>query len=257
MKSLYITLSFVLISIFSYCQQLAFQKNINYKAQFLQQSINAQKDSLILKSTGDKILQVDIFNDKYSKSVDVNSNVSKINLTSIPKGKYVVQARVDGKWIVMYMDKREDHKITPLTGKEITTNNTIATPKQNRMNSAKTQTPTYFWVVSESNSNFGSNKSMRLEHKDDIAKLISKHKLEKKSKIGENNTLAIYEVYNTSEFMDKQMKNPDYYKYAENSSSFNEEPLFATNTRPLKSSVAVNSERSVAINEESNSDFGL
>lgn len=257
MKNRYITLGFVFVSLFSYCQQIAFQKNINYKAQFLQQSINAQKDSLILESNSDQILQVDIFNDHYSKSVSVNSHISKIDLTSIPKGKYIVQARIDDKWIVMYMDKREDHKITSLTGKERTVHNTIKIPNPKPIHTAEVKTPIYFWVVSASNSNFGSNKSMRLEHKDDIAKLISKHKLERKSKIGKNNTLVIYEVYNTSEFMDKQLKNPDYYKYAENSTYFNDKPIFTTNNETIKNSVVVNTESSVAVNEESNSDFGL
>jgi hypothetical protein len=68
---------------------------------------------------------------------------------------------------------------------------------------------------------------MRLEYKDDIAKLISKHKLELKSNVGKNNKLIIYEVYNTSKFMPKQLRNPIYYK-TEASTFFNVVPIYVS-----------------------------
>ncbi|MBR9846467.1 MAG: hypothetical protein GYB35_10380 [Algicola sp.] len=69
---------------------------------------------------------------------------------------------------------------------------------------------------------------MRLEYKDDIYKLISKNKLELKSNIGKANKLIIYEVYNKSEFMDKQFRNPAYYTTEEASKFLNTDPLYVS-----------------------------
>ena len=49
-------------------QQITFQKNINFQARELEQSLNKNRDSLYLES--DKIIyQVDIFNENYSKRI--------------------------------------------------------------------------------------------------------------------------------------------------------------------------------------------
>ena len=90
----------------------------------------------------------------------------------------------------------------------------------------------FYWVVSESNSGFGSSKSMRLEYKEDVAKLISKVKLELKSSVGKNNMLLVYELYNRSKFLTKQLRNPGYYQ-SETSELFNVVPIYTS--RKLKS----------------------
>ncbi|WP_456439616.1 hypothetical protein [Psychroserpens sp.] len=92
----------------------------------------------------------------------------------------------------------------------------------------KKNNSSFYWVVSESNSGFGSSKSMRLEYKEDVAKLISKVKLELKSNVGKNNILLVYEVYNRSKFMTKQLRNSVYYK-TEKSNFFNVVPIYASN----------------------------
>lgn len=94
----------------------------------------------------------------------------------------------------------------------------------------------YYWVVTESNSNFGSRKSMRLEHKNDIDKLISKNKLELQSKVGKDNTLIVYAIYNKSKFMNKQFRNPEYYQSKEKSNFFNSEPFYISDIKKENSS---------------------
>jgi hypothetical protein len=135
----------------------------------------------------------------------------------------------------MYLQKHEDVKIasSDQTGKVINTNNLASMRKANLIE--KTENPLYYWVVSESNSNFGSNKSMKLEYKEDVAKLISKNKLELKSDIGKANKLLVYSVYNKSKFMNKQFRNPDYYKSAENSKFFNTEPFYTSDKKEADS----------------------
>ena len=246
----------MLYSILSYGQQITFYKNINYRASLLEQNLNEGRDSLVLKSTGDPIQKVEIFNKNFSKSYDVANHKTKIDLKTLPLGSFVIQARMGEKWIVMSIKKNEEPKIA-LSGKkeankekDIDYNSVAFEHKSHNISSIdqkakeidykginppnlkpddnlKKKSSIYCWVVSESNSSFGSNKSMRLEYKEDIAKLISKNKLELKSSVGKNNKLLIYEIYNTTKFMPNQLKNPVYYK-SEKSEFFNVVPVYAS-----------------------------
>ncbi|WCO02177.1 hypothetical protein [Psychroserpens ponticola] len=254
-KNTYIVAA-LLYTLFSYGQQITFHKNVNYKASTLHQSLNKKRDSLILESKNQQIHIIDIFNKNFSKSIVINSNKAKVDLKFLPIGNFVIQAKIDKKWIIMYLEKSEAIKITASDQKEqnidykvsdfkdietkdksdgITTSvqnvhdleekglASNITPENTKTNNSSH----YYWVVSESNSGFGSSKSMRLEYKDDIAKLISKNKLELKSNVGKNNKLIIYEIYNTSKFMPKQLRNPVYYK-TDKSNFFNVIPIYAS-----------------------------
>ena len=225
-KNTYI-LAALLCSSLSYGQQITFHKNVNYRASALLQSLNKDRDSLILECKIKQILKVDIFNEVFSESIDVYSNKTKINLRTLPVGNFVIQAKIDKKWITMYLEKNEDVKIVFSNQKLQDIGDIGLTPILVSNKNIKKENSLYYWVVSESNSNFGSNKSMRLEYKDDIAKLISKNKLELKSGVGKNNKLIIYEVYNTSKFMPKQLRNPVYYK-TEESDFFNVVPIYTS-----------------------------
>ncbi|MEY8848026.1 hypothetical protein AB9K26_04385 [Psychroserpens sp. XS_ASV72] len=188
-------------------QQITFQKNVNYKARILQQKLNKDKDSLILSSKTASISQVDIFNETYSRQISVNSSSTAIDLKELPVGNFIVQAQVNKKWIVMYLQKKPAAVTAMRSDKK----------------------SLYYWVVLESNSNFGSRKSMKLEHKDRVAKLITKNQLELKSKVGKDNTLQVYPVYDKSEFMNMQSRNSNYYQSVENSKYFDSEPLYDSN----------------------------
>lgn len=219
----------LLCSILSYGQQIKFHKNVNYRASILEQSLENNGTVLVLESKDNHILQIDIFNEFYSKTFAVNDSKTKIDLEILPIGNYVIQAKVDKKWIVMYLEKIDEFPITYIEKKDkhLTTN--ILNRSQIKSNTHnKTKKVAYYWVVSEINSSFGSRKSMRLEYKEDIAKLIHKHKLELKSSVGKNNTLTIYEVYNTSEFMPNQLKNPTYYETENSSEAFNAIPYYTS-----------------------------
>ena len=87
--------------------------------------------------------------------------------------------------------------------------------------------PVSYWVVYESVGGSGSYKTMSLERKDDVAKMISKNKLEINTKIGKNNKLVVYEVYNISKFMRKQLRDPNYFSSSK-SKFFNVEPYYTS-----------------------------
>lgn len=213
----------ILFSIVAYGQKITFEKNINYKANILLQGLNKAGDSLILDCKNKEIRQVDIFNDDFSERIDVYNNKTKIDLKKLPIGNFVVQAIVDKKLIVMYLKKHEDIIVSNSNQEPID-----KTTKLKSNKASKKEKVLYYWVVSESNSNFGSSKSMKLEYKENVAKLISKNKLELKSNIGKDNKLIVYAVYNKSKFMNKQFRNPKYYKSAEESKFFNAEPFYVS-----------------------------
>lgn len=251
-KTAYI-LAVMLYSILSYGQEITFHKNVNYRASTLLQHLNKDRDSLILESKVEKILKIDIFNNDFSKSIDVYSNKTTIDLNNLPAGDYVIQANINKHWIIMYLEKNEDSKTISSNQMEknelLKTNFIIQTNKDAKIATLdrkekilnksdiksnfktskviKKDNSSYYWVVSESNSNFGSNKSMRLEYKEDVDRLIAKTKIELKSDVGKNNKLLVYEIYNRSQFMTKQLRNPVYYK-SEDSEFFNVVPIYAS-----------------------------
>ncbi|MEY8848024.1 hypothetical protein AB9K26_04375 [Psychroserpens sp. XS_ASV72] len=225
-KTTYIV-AILLCSILSYGQQIKFHKNVNYRASVLEQSLENNGDVLVLESKNNHILQIDIFNEFYSKSLEINDTKTKINLKTLPIGNYVIQAKVDKKWIVMYLEKMDETPLTSKNSKDRYLTHTLNEADTITNSPNETKKVNYYWVVYESNSSFGSRKSMRLEYKEDIARIIYKNKLELKSSVGKNNKLTIYEVYNTSEFMPNQLKNPSYYETGK-SEAFNAIPYYTS-----------------------------
>jgi len=235
----YFLLVFILTALFSFGQEITFQKNVSPTASKLLvvQKLNKSGDSLILQSDSEKIKRVDILNEDYLETIEIDSIKGEIGLKKVPNGNYVIQARIEGHWIVMYMEKRSwvstglnlsDVKVdtkfknATLRAKALREN---TSPTQENSIKNHLEEDTMYWVVYESNSQFSSVKTMGLKYADEIHDLISKIKLEVKSEIGKNNRLSVYEVYDQSEFMTKQLRNRKYYKKRE-SEFFNATPLF-------------------------------
>ncbi|WP_405573227.1 hypothetical protein [Winogradskyella sp. Asnod2-B02-A] len=226
MNKFFPSLILLISSFFIQGQQITFQKNINYQARELKQSLNENRDSLNLES--DKIIyQVDIFNENYSNSISVNNNESTIGLDILPVGKFIIQARLKRKWIVMYLVKSE---ATEISEKSIIVANASKDQNSDNNTSVKKSTKkrTGFWVVHESITGSGSTKSMSFRNKDEVSRLIAKNKAELNTAIAMNNILVVYEVYNMSQFMRNQFKNPSYFKSSE-SKAFNVVPYYSSN----------------------------
>lgn len=201
----------IIFTAMAYGQQITLHKNVNYKANILLQNLNKDRDSLLLESQEGEISQVVIFNDKFSKKFNIDNTKAKISLKTLPLGNFIVQSKVNSKWIVMSLEVKNDAK---------TAFNNIS----------KNRELSYYWVVSYINSSFGSTKSMRLVYKHEIPDLIKKNKLELKSNTGKNNKLLIYEIYDKSKFMNKQFRNPRFYKSVGQTSIFNAEPFYVSKT---------------------------
>ncbi|WP_435412274.1 hypothetical protein [Psychroserpens mesophilus] len=231
MKNLYL-LAFALFTVFSYgqnFQNIKFQPNVNHKARNLKQGLNSSGDSLILESSKHNISQVDIFNEDFLESVDVNSDKTKIDLNMLPAGNFIVQARVGKKRIIMYVQKRESAIVAYSQRNKETQNTGLESPEPlPNKNKKKSRKVIYYWAVQKTNSNFGSTKSMKLVYKDEIPELIEKNRLELQSDIGKDNTLVIYAIYDKNKFMNKQFRNPKYYSTVKRSKYFNIVPYYSS-----------------------------
>lgn len=227
---------FTLFTVFLYGQDITFEKNVSYTARKLKltQQLNESGDSLILESKKKEIRRVDILNDEYMESIDVNSNKGEINLKNIPVGSYVIQAKLGRHWIVMYMEKKEAintkfkkrEELNPVAIKDKSSKENILF-HENDSNEINFMENTLYWVVYESNSRFASNKTMGLKYVDEINDLISKIQLELKSEVGKYNKLLVYEIYNKKKFMKKQYRNRKYYK-SKRSKFFNVLPIYSS-----------------------------
>lgn len=229
----------ITISLFSYGQEIVFHKNDNSTATELlvKQELNKHGDSLLLESEKIKIQQIDILNDDHFETIKVDSIKATVGLDKLPYGNYVIQAKVEKHWIVMYMEK------TRTIGEEIDFMEIVANAKLNKVTKTAinvkdehllskekitdnlVEEKTVYWVVYESNTHLSSTKTMSLKYAEEINDLIYKIRIETKSKVGRHNKLLVYEVYNTSEFMRRQLIDGSYYK-STTSKFFNVTPLY-------------------------------
>ena len=225
-KNIFI-LTLTFLTLFVYGQETTFQENDNYDARELKQIFNKKGDSLILECET-IIRQVDIFNEDFMKSIVVNANTSKIDLSVLPIGEFIVQARLGHKRIIMYVFKSAsiDQISQKLDVKSITAESSLPSNKNLKKDVLR------YWVVYEINAHSGSNKSMSLEKEDQVAKLIAKNKLELRTEIAKYNKLTVYEVYNTSKFMRRQLRKPTYFKSSK-SKVFNVTPYYSSDKKNI------------------------
>ncbi|WP_179354427.1 hypothetical protein [Winogradskyella vidalii] len=245
------TLLVLLSAINTYGQDIFLLKNTNPKAKELLHRLNSTKDSLILESKT-KIIQVDIFNEDYDKIITVDGYNAQISLGDIPEGKLVIEAKLADKVIVMGLLRltrdngvantaTASQNIEVIEGNGMMLDESLNVIKRKPHNSiaflltgAKSKTESsdseklkFFWVVIKVNNEIGSSKTMRLVNEKTVERMILKHKQELNSASGKLNELTVWEVYNTSKFMERQVLNPDFF-YSLSSDLFNTTPYYST-----------------------------
>jgi len=245
-SSLFLLFSTIILS----GQNITLLKNYNPKAQELKHSLNKTKDSLILGSEN-TILKVEIFNEDYEDVVVVDDQKAHIALNNLPAGKFVIETKLTDKVIVMdlikYEDFNETAKVTALKKKNIaegkgmmldeSLNLVKSTPKRSvgfmlNRGKAKKQNQKkqkFYWTITIVNNEIGSNNTMRLVDQESVERMILKNKIVNKGSSNKLNELIVWEVYNTSKFMEYQVSNPDFI-YSLNSEYFNTTPHYSTNT---------------------------
>ncbi len=216
----------------SFGQDIILLKNTNPRAKELKHNLNQTKDSLIIgcEST---IFKVEIFNEDYEKVIIVEDNEAHIPLNDLPAGRFVVEAQLSNKIIVMnlfrhdYIDDSSNSDLA-LGKKEITDAKTMGfteeknikknisrhsiefllSGRKSKQVSHKNQK--FYWTLTKVNTGNTSSKTMRLANQKSVDKMISNHKLEITTINAKRNELIIWEVYDKTKFIKQQVANPDY-----------------------------------------------
>ncbi len=234
------TLILLFFTTFSFSQQSELLENVNYRAKELNQSLSKNGDSLILE--GERtIYKVEIFNSDFEKIVNVLDYRAKIALHDIPLGRYIIDATLYDKHIIMTLLRNEEFdekpkELEPTT--EVVTS--INSDKQRpvfvdkhasllskRPRKEKPKSDSYYWVSYKINNGNTGHKSMKLVNQEVADKLILRNQLEIKTLNGKHNELTIWEVYDRTAFIKKQFNDPNYIN-ALNSDLFNVSPYFSS-----------------------------
>ena len=120
MRTLF-TLVFLLLTTLAYCQKTTLLQNTNPRAKELKHKLNKTGDSLILE--GERtIYRVEIFNQEYGKAISVKNSKIIVALDDIPKGRFVVEATLIDKLILITLLRNESYNeeelIVPIIPKE-------------------------------------------------------------------------------------------------------------------------------------------
>ncbi len=214
----------------SFGQDIILLKNTNPRAKELKHNLNEAKDSLII-GCENTIFKVEIFNEDYEKVIIIEDNEAHIPLNDLPAGRFVVEAQLSNKIIVMnlfrhgYMDDNSDLTLSEkeiadakhmgLAGdKNIKKNSSehsiefLLSGRKSKRVSHKNQK--LYWTSALVNTGNTSSKIMHLANQRTVDKMISKHKLEIKTFNAKRNELIIWEVYDKTRFIKQQVANPDY-----------------------------------------------
>ncbi|WP_417861037.1 hypothetical protein [Winogradskyella sediminis] len=239
----------LLLTHFSYSQNITLLQNTHPKAKELKHHLNATKDSLVLECNS-KIKKVEIFNEDYEQIIIVDTPKTQISLRDIPIGNFIVEAKLTEKIIVMDLVKYNDlynisnanssHNTEQIAeGKGMMLDEELkvikSAPKKSiafiltRGNSGMQpkKHQKYFWTETQINNDSGSSKTMRLVDQKSVETMIYRHKIETNSDSGRLNTLTVWEVYNKSKFMEQQVSNPDFV-YSVATDIFNPTPYYST-----------------------------
>lgn len=240
------TLLIIFWTLNGFSQNFTLLKNTHPQAKELKHNLNKTKDSLILECDK-KIIEVDFFNEDFEKKVIVEDLKTKIALEDIPQGKFIIEAKLTNKIILIDLIKHEDYSKDisqidePAEGQGMMLDETLnvikVAPKtsisfiltREKASQHNTQTNKFYWVILQVNNQNGSSKTMKLVDQKSVDRMISKHKGELNSDSGKLNELTIWEVYNTGEFMENQVSNPDYV-YTSTTDAFNTTPYYSTSS---------------------------
>ncbi|WP_299519638.1 hypothetical protein [Winogradskyella sp.] len=82
-----------------------------------------------------------------------------------------------------------------------------------------------FWICYVVNNGTNTRKIMKMMRHNEVDQLINRLKIENKTSQGKSNTLTVWEIYNSSKFMEQQVANPDYI-HSTTSDLFNVVPYY-------------------------------
>lgn len=233
MKTTRYTLVFLFLTAFTFGQNSALIKNINFRAQELNHTLNKQGDSLLL-SAERTIHGVSIFNAEFDKQFEVNKNKVSIPLKDIPLGRYTTEVKLNNKLIILTLlriepilvtsNLKETSKVESETFESAQSLNIAAGKREEKTELKKV---TGYWIVSKIKNGNSSRTIKRAGDLRVVEELIKQNKLDIQTRLGKFNQLTVWEVYDKKEFMKLKRLNPQYASVA-SSEAFNISPYYNT-----------------------------
>jgi hypothetical protein len=223
-------------------------QNVNIRAKELKHGLNSSGDSLLL--SGERtIFKVEIFNENFSKTINVSNSSVRIPLNDLPLGRLVVEAGLKDKLIIITLLRQSEDSALELThlsepiSMENLKSDIIEKEQHRKQNSIAFSTnlpratelikqpkiPKSYWIeyiISNGNSSY---KTLRFANKSLVDKMVAKNRIEIKSVKGKLNDLTVWEIYDTTKFLRFKRRNPDFSKVSD-SDFFNVTPYYASQT---------------------------
>jgi hypothetical protein len=222
------TLLILLSTSLLFGQNIILERNTNPKVRDLKHTLNETRDTLIM-SCKNAIIKVDIFNEDYEKIVVVENLEVYIPLNDLPAGRFVVEAQLSDKIVLMHLVRPDYPKVTSNSNltqieKELTDGNSMnSSGNQNtspyniesllsgrKSKKAYNENKKFYWTLAIVNSGNTSSKTMRLANQTTVDQMINKHQLEIKTYNARHNKLIIWEVFDKTKFLEQQFINPEY-----------------------------------------------
>lgn len=100
------TLVFLLLTALAYGQKSTLYQNVNVRAKELKHNLNEAGDTLVIKCER-TVYEVVVFNDDFERVIKVRDTDAKIPIADIPVGRYIVEALLSDKLIVMTLIRNE------------------------------------------------------------------------------------------------------------------------------------------------------
>ena len=105
MKLLY-TIVFLLLTSIVFGQKSTLFQNVNVRAKELKHKLNDSGDSLVFNCER-TIFEVVIFNDDFERVIKVRDNEATISIADVPVGRYIIEALLSDKLIVITLLRNE------------------------------------------------------------------------------------------------------------------------------------------------------
>tara|TARA_R110002111_G_scaffold123359_2_gene187354 strand:+ start:1438 stop:2484 length:1047 start_codon:yes stop_codon:yes gene_type:complete len=104
------TIVFLLLTTITYGQKSTLFQNVNVRANELEHNLNEAGDSLIFKCER-TVYEVVIFNDDFERVIKVRDTEAVIPIADIPVGRYIVEALLSDKLIVITLLRNESFNL--------------------------------------------------------------------------------------------------------------------------------------------------
>lgn len=208
------------------------QKNYNFRAKELRQSLNEDKDSLILDADLEMYKIEFLQHPEFKQIFRPYSKQVTLPINDLPIGRTVIAVHVNRK-IILFNIVKSQPSISELLNKKASKAVHQDTIKVKlKSDEIKTSSVTFdnkirtgYWAVSYTSNGFSGHQFSGLVNERTKNRLIKKNRGDLVSFTGKRNRLVIWEVYDIDLFMESKIESKEQ-PFSITAKGFNETPLY-------------------------------